>query len=353
MGHTLSLLPEAQVIDMIFRKKKEVIQITERVISETQKLASKQLARLKELRKVSIEQAKEELSQIQFDKLFTQLINQLGLSNQLQELKISKDKINELTKRLDEARKTVYSKNERIQHLKQRINTLKKGLQEIKAEHDKEKTEVGNERIQRLKNRVVDLERNLQISKNQKKQLNQKFNELNQKTESGKERIQELNTKIELLVNDSRRRIIDPEKAQQLMLELDEFDPEKAHCLHQLGFIYYNMKDYANGEQCYLRSMRIRENLVPGSHALGTTYHNLGFLYKSMNNYFKSEDYYLKAIIVMETVIPGSTTLGVTYHNLGNLYKKINNYSKAEAYYIRAVRIQEAIGDPAETTRIN
>ena len=96
------------------------------------------------------------------------------------------------------------------------------------------------------------------------------------------------------------------------MLEIDEFDPEKAYCLHQLGFIYEKIKDYANAEQCYLRSNRIKETVVLGSGTLAATYNNLN-LYYNMGNYYQKSLNLKKAI--------NDPTLGTTRINL----EKLNN----------------------------
>jgi len=249
------------------------------------------------------------------------------------------EKVAKLTQQLNESKKKEQSRGQTIQESQKRISVLKKELQKAKEDHEKQLKELS--RIER--------ERTSLRKKLTKKSKDPEIHP-NQKIEN--QRIQTLKTRINSLVDEFKSRKVHPEEIQPLVLEIDELDLEKAYCLHYLGFLYGKIEHYGKAEQCCLRSLRIRETLIPQSKDLAATYNNLGLIYCSTNNYCKAEDYYLRSLGIQETIIPGSATLAAVYNNLGLLYENIKDYSKSENYYTKSLKIKETINSPTvETTR--
>ena len=277
------------------------------------------------------------------------------------------------------------SKKQEVNELNQTITALKKQLQEAKEDHKNQKSQL-DQKVDELTQTNTGLEKKLRETKQdhsyEKNQLNHKIQILNQKIESENQRIQGIKTRITSLVEESKTQKVQAEEILSLELELDGLDIGRGYCLNSLGFIYGEIQNYARSEHCYLRSIKIGEDLLgPESIYLASTYHNLGLLYKKMNHYSKAEKYYLKCLRIEETSIPRSTCLAQTYHNLGVFYEEINHYIqglsrtefvktfldyrgmeryssvkencfKAENFYLKSLRIKKMIDDPTtENTR--
>mgnify|MGYP003563541101 FL=1 len=337
-GHTIGLLPEKvrlnEVLSLICQKKRQVLMESQRVISEVQKLAFERINQLNQLRKTtnssSTQKTTEILHQIQPEQLFSELINQLGFSNQLKELRTQFNQVKASCK-------------VRKKELKKMISNASAQLREAKNE---------NWEIRGANHFYEDFIENLkekfqETIENYERENMQLIQELNEQSMQIK-RIPELMRDLDFLVKESVKREIQSYEINSLGLELEGLNLEKAYCLDQLGLICSRMRDYANSEHYCLRSARIREAVLdPQSPVLATTYRNLGLVYKEMKKYSKSEEYYLKSLNIEESLSDSQdTALVYIYSNLGSLYYKMKNYPKSEEYHLRCLEMQKGVLDP-------
>jgi len=269
--------------------------------------------------------------------------------------KALKAKIADLTWQLNEATRRERSKGQTIQRNQHSISSLKKELQKTKQIYNKDlknlRTQIKQERvsyrnylnefekskeleIQELDQVIFSLDYQLKAKDTEKSQLNQKIKELELKLYYSHESLylDMAEGRINILLYESKFRKIDPSEVEPFMLGLDGSNPKKARCLHGFGLIYDRMEDYHRAEQCYLRSLEIREALEPDN-ALATGYNNLGFVYQMMKNYSKAEEYYKKSLRISEAI--NGPILETTLENLKSL--RSTNQCELIAYVLVAL----------------
>ncbi len=135
------------------------------------------------------------------------------------------------------------------------------------------------------------------------------------------------------------------EKTEALLRANIDLDSYKAQSYHNLAALYYKLVEYKKAEEYYIRSLTIREAVLPSNHPdLATTYNNLGNLYRSMREYKKSEEYYIRSLMIIEALLPPiHQDLALSYNNLALLYSSMGEYNKSEKYYIKSLMIREAV----------
>lgn len=69
-----------------------------------------------------------------------------------------------------------------------------------------------------------------------------------------------------------------------------------ASCYHQLGRIAQEQRDFAHGEQWYLRSLAIKE-AQGDEHGIANTYAQLGTLERMQQHWVNAAQWYVKAVI--------------------------------------------------------
>ena len=253
--------------------------------------------------------------------------------------KALKGKIADLTWQLNEATRRERFKGQTIQRNQHSISSLKKELQKTKQVYNKElknlRTQIEQERvsyrnyldefeeskeleIQELDQMVYRLDCQLKEKDRENSQLNQKIKELELKLYNDDESFyfDMLEERINILSCESKSRKVSRGEIDVFMLGMDGWNSKKARCLHKFGLIYDRMGDYHRAEQCYLRSIHIKNGLDPDCD-FASLCNNLGLVYQIMKNYPEAEEYYIKSLMISEAI--NGPILETTRDNLKSL----------------------------------
>ena len=92
------------------------------------------------------------------------------------------------------------------------------------------------------------------------------------------------------------------------------------------------MGNLLKAEEFYLKSLKIRQNLLGENHSdVAMYYINLGVLYHNMGNLPKAEEFYLKSLKIRQNLFgENHPNVATSYNNLGGLYDNMGNLPKAE-----------------------
>jgi len=102
-------------------------------------------------------------------------------------------------------------------------------------------------------------------------------------------------------------------------------DPSPHIPLSNLGWAYYNKKDYARAESYYSAALKKAPKYIIALRGLGRTY--------------LTTDRPAKAAAVFEKAVQYQPGLAVLYFDLARSYALIDNYKKARAAYQRVIEI--------------
>ena len=119
---------------------------------------------------------------------------------------------------------------------------------------------------------------------------------------------------------------------------LGENHPDYAISLNNLGFLYMQVSNYREAEQCYIKSLSLNINILGERHPIITSLlNNLGLFYYRLGDYYKSEQYYLKTLELAKIVLGEKhENYAVFLNHLGLLYYRLGDYQAAEQYYLKA-----------------
>jgi CHAT domain-containing protein/Flp pilus assembly protein TadD len=128
--------------------------------------------------------------------------------------------------------------------------------------------------------------------------------------------------------------------------------------LDYLGSSYYDMRDYAKAEPCFLEAKTIREQALGKNHLhYASSLNDLGYLYSVMGDYAKAIPYYLEAKSIYEQALgKNHPDYATSLNDLGYMYSKMGDYAKAESYHLEAKNIREQVlgkNHPSYATSLN
>ncbi|MES2591138.1 MAG: tetratricopeptide repeat protein [Bacteroidota bacterium] len=117
----------------------------------------------------------------------------------------------------------------------------------------------------------------------------------------------------------------------------------RAKVLGNLGNYYELKSDYTNAMGCYLKSLKICEELK-NQKGIAAQLCNIGNVYLAQSNYSKALDCYFKALKIHEES-GNKSGIAINFGNIANVYSHETDYHKALDYYFKALKIAMEIGD--------
>ncbi|MBI3510581.1 MAG: tetratricopeptide repeat protein [Bacteroidetes bacterium] len=142
--------------------------------------------------------------------------------------------------------------------------------------------------------------------------------------------------------SDTKKAIEYGNKAKDLGEKLN-FKRGVASALNNLGIVYENEGDYEKAADCYLRSIRIKEE-TKNMHGLAATYSNLGEVFDVENNYEKASYYYNKSLQIAISIKDTQSIMNC-YLNTGVIESEKNNDENAVTYFQKCLHLAFLAGD--------
>jgi len=104
------------------------------------------------------------------------------------------------------------------------------------------------------------------------------------------EKLQPVSDRLNDLLNQASQLLeSEPEKAEALLKEAIDLDPDNVQSYKKLGLVYLKLKDYPKAIEAYQRAAE----LDPGS---PDAFFNLGYIYATIKDYLKAEEMYSQVI---------------------------------------------------------
>ncbi len=120
--------------------------------------------------------------------------------------------------------------------------------------------------------------------------------------------------------------------------------PDLAEGFNNMGVLYWSQGEYEEAEQQYDRARVIWEKTLGPDHPyVAAILNNLGETYWVQSDYEKAEEYFLRSLSIKERVMPGHPSVAVTLNALANVYRDEGRYAEAEPMYRRALTIREGV----------
>ena len=111
----------------------------------------------------------------------------------------------------------------------------------------------------------------------------------------------------------------------------------EAGCLHLLGILAQEQRQWAQAEDHYHKALQIGLELDDRRNQ-GSTYHQLGVLAQEQRQWAQAEDYYHKALQI-KIEFDDRCSQASTYHQLGRVAQEQRQWAQAEDYYHKALQI--------------
>jgi|GEM_PF-2095549 len=118
----------------------------------------------------------------------------------------------------------------------------------------------------------------------------------------------------------------DLERANQLLHQALELDPENANLHVDLGNLFFTMKKIFKAREHYQKASELK----PDSHR---PWHGMGRIEKELGNVNQAIQYF-------EKVLSLEPETYVSLNSLGYCYLHLHEYEKAETYYLKAIKIR-------------
>ena len=96
--------------------------------------------------------------------------------------------------------------------------------------------------------------------------------------------------------------------------------------LANLGFVYYQQKEYTLAERYYLKALKAKRDYVGALHGLARTY--------------LATDRVDEAIETLDKAIAIAPEMAFLYYDLANAYRQKRDYKKAHALYLKVARLE-------------
>lgn len=114
-------------------------------------------------------------------------------------------------------------------------------------------------------------------------------------------------------------------------------NPDTAQCYHEMGYGYYQLKEYSKAQDCYQKAAEIRERVLGETHLYTSfTYTGLGDVYARLSDFPNALMYYEKALRIQ-----GNTSddifLAMSHETIADLYVKMGVFDDALKHYKEAL----------------
>lgn len=149
----------------------------------------------------------------------------------------------------------------------------------------------------------------------------------------------------------------DPQKsiefAEEVLPEIDQIENSvnRAIFLNNLGWAYYNIKEFQNALDVTKRALVLSEQ-IDHQGLISFSLNSLGTIYWGQNNYKKALENHLKALKISET-LNDSVNIAKTMNNIGLILFAEDNYDKCLEYYLKALEIQNELGNKLDIAITN
>lgn len=118
----------------------------------------------------------------------------------------------------------------------------------------------------------------------------------------------------------------------------------QARVYNNLGSVYLNQSQAAEGLKYYRLSLRTKQVAKADKKELSHAYANVGVAFFNMQNYDSALYYYTFALKMKENV-GDRKGVGIAYNNIGLVYREQHKYPLAEEYLLKAIAIRREIND--------
>jgi CHAT domain-containing protein/Tfp pilus assembly protein PilF len=115
----------------------------------------------------------------------------------------------------------------------------------------------------------------------------------------------------------------------------------QALSLNNLGNVACNRGDLDVAQDFYLRSLKIRERLAPGSLDVATSLYNLGSVAWHRGELDAAQDFFLRSLKIQERLAPDSLNVAMSLSNLGNVAWNRGDLDAAQDFHLRSLKIIE------------
>lgn len=116
-----------------------------------------------------------------------------------------------------------------------------------------------------------------------------------------------------------------------------------ANSLNNIGFNYYNLGNYSEAMENFLRALNIKKG-PKNEYVIGYMKNNIGLIYLQLKKYTKAREYFNQALEVGLRSNDNNTILYAS-NNLGFSYLAQGNYSKAEQFFKEATEVAKNVNN--------
>ena len=114
--------------------------------------------------------------------------------------------------------------------------------------------------------------------------------------------------------------------------------------LNNLGLVYEELGEYSNAEKCHLEASVFRENAYGReSEKYAASLNNLGLLYHKMSLFSKAENCFLESAKIRKSIKGEGIEYASSLNNLGRLYVAKGDYLLAEEYLQKSINLKKSI----------
>ncbi len=139
--------------------------------------------------------------------------------------------------------------------------------------------------------------------------------------------------------------IIGEDALAEVKSERGEIDTLYASVLSSLGAAYYYSGDYDRCDDCWKRSLSLREELLPENHPLiASSYLDRGIISQAKGRLSQAERFYKQSLSIREAILdPGHEDIAIVLNNLAGLLILIGKYAEGEKILRRAISLTEEL----------
>ncbi|OFY66768.1 MAG: hypothetical protein A3H98_12195 [Bacteroidetes bacterium RIFCSPLOWO2_02_FULL_36_8] len=120
----------------------------------------------------------------------------------------------------------------------------------------------------------------------------------------------------------------------------------ETECNIDIGIVQYNLSNYPQALDNYLKSLRIYESLgMEKSKEYAIILNNIGIVYELISEYDRALEFYQRSLRIKESLGMGnSKDYAMSLGNIGIVYMNQGAYDRALEFYQRGLRIFESLG---------
>ncbi|MBT31654.1 MAG: hypothetical protein CMO01_18515 [Thalassobius sp.] len=126
----------------------------------------------------------------------------------------------------------------------------------------------------------------------------------------------------------------------------------EASCYNNMGNIYKKWGDNKPALECFIKSLKIKENLFPGSITLANTYKNLGYFYFTSLEKLDTAIFYLEQAKEIAVEKKNAALEGLIINDLGLIYHESEMFENAFSFFREAASKFETLDDSVNMARV-